>query len=165
MQLVKYWDSQYVHSCLGQWFTKQWRKDKYDSLKPGKDPEQPVSYRPISLLTTDLKLLTKVITMRLSKVIAKIIHQDPSGFIPNRSMANDLHRVYLNMHIPTDNQRHRAILSLDAAKAFNSVEWQYLWQVLEKFNLGRTFISWITLFYKKYLLPLNCTEAWDRHAL
>lgn len=45
-------------------------------LKPGKDPDQPESYHPILLLNADLKLLTKVLAMGLSKVIAKLVHHD-----------------------------------------------------------------------------------------
>lgn len=45
-------------------------------LKAGKDPTVAVSYRPISLLTTDLKILAKVLAIRLSKVITKLVHPD-----------------------------------------------------------------------------------------
>ena len=62
-------------------------------LKPGKDPEKNDSYRPISLLNTDLKILTKVIAMRLSAVIPVLVHPDQSGFIPDRSTANNLRRL------------------------------------------------------------------------
>ena len=128
-------------------------------LKPGKDPEKTDSYRPISLLNTDLKILTKVIAMRLSAVVTALVHPDQSGFIPNRSTANNLRRLFLNMQIPTDNYGHRAILSLDAAKAFDSVEWEYLWKVLEKFKLGEDIISWIKLLYKapKACIRINNT--------
>lgn len=63
------------------------------------------------------------------------------------------------MKIPTDNQGNRAILSLNATKAFDSVEWHYLWQVLEIFNLGQTFIPWIKLLNKalKACIRINNT--------
>lgn len=37
--------------------------------KPGKDPLQPDSYRPISLLTSDVKILARVLATRLEKVL------------------------------------------------------------------------------------------------
>lgn len=116
-------------------------------LKPGKDPLLPDSYRPISLLTTDVKLLARVLVTLLALVIQKLIHRDQSGFIPSRSTALNIRRLFLNMQIPVDKPSNRAVLSLNAAKAFDSIKWPYLWEVLERFDLGETFIKWLQLLY------------------
>lgn len=41
----------------------------------------------------------------------------------------------------------RELLSLDTHKAFNSVEWQYLWATMLKFGFGPIFLSWVQLLY------------------
>lgn len=43
-------------------------------LKPNKDPLDPSSYRPISLLQNNEKILAKVLALRLNKVISSIIY-------------------------------------------------------------------------------------------
>lgn len=117
--------------------------------KEGKDQLDVFSYRPISLLCTDVKILAKVLATCLNRCIQGLIHPDQSDFIPNRSTSINIRRVFLNMQIPTDNLGSKAILALDAAKAFDSLEWDYLWKVLVPFGFGPSFISWVRLLYSK----------------
>lgn len=77
-------------------------------LKPGKDPLDPGSYRPISLLQSDVKLLAKVLALRLNEVISSV-HQDQAGFTPQESTAVNLRR-----QTPANNMGNRTLLSLDA---------------------------------------------------
>lgn len=51
-------------------------------LKPGKDPLLPNSCWPISLLTSNVKLLAKVLATRLSTIIDTLVYPDQLGFIP-----------------------------------------------------------------------------------
>lgn len=76
--------------------------------KEGKDLLNPASYRPISLLNSDIKILAKVLAARLNKVIQKLVHPDQSGFIPGRSTSTNIRWVYLNLQVPTDEDERRA---------------------------------------------------------
>lgn len=69
------------------------------------------------------------------------------GFISNRSTSINIRRVYVNLQTLTENMGLRAILSLDTAKAFDSLKWGHLWQVLEKFGFGPIFIGWLKIYY------------------
>uniref|UniRef100_A0A3Q0RT11 Uncharacterized protein n=1 Tax=Amphilophus citrinellus TaxID=61819 RepID=A0A3Q0RT11_AMPCI len=62
-------------------------------LKPGKDPTLPSSYRPISLINVDLKIICKVLSSRFRKLTPSIIHPDQMGFIKGRLSANNTHRL------------------------------------------------------------------------
>lgn len=54
---------------------------------------------------------------------------------------------------------NRALLSVDVAKAFDSVEWPFLLNVLAKFVFGPTFTSWVQLLYSH---PLAAIGRQDR---
>ena len=47
------------------------------------------------------------------------------------------------------------VLALDFTKAFDSLEWNFMFRVLRFFNFGETFIHWIKLLYTN---PLSCIK-------
>ena len=51
-----------------------------------KDPAEIENYRPIMLLNTDYKLLTKTMALLLMRSIRDLIHLDQVGFIPKRQI-------------------------------------------------------------------------------
>ena len=115
--------------------------------KKGKDLEEVGSYRPISLLNTDQKILAKTMARRLNAFMGKLVHPDQTGFIPNRNSFHNFRRLLNIMHSPRLPKKDLIILTLDAEKAFDRVEWPYLFAVLQKFNCGEKFVSWTKLLY------------------
>lgn len=116
-------------------------------LKPGKDPLECGSYRPISLLNTDVKILAKLLALRLDKVISPIISMDQTGFMRNRHPFVNIRKLLNVIHSPASRGVPEVVVSLDAEKAFDRIEMPYLFAVLERFGFGTTFISWINLLY------------------
>lgn len=116
-------------------------------LKKGKDPLQCSSYRPISLLCCDYKILTKALAQRLDPIIPTVINEDQTGFIPGRQSFFNVRRLFNVMLSQHSTVQPEAILSLDAEKAFDRIEWTYLFMVLEKFGLGPIFCRWIKVLY------------------
>lgn len=118
-------------------------------LKKDKDPLDPGSYRPISLINVDCKVLTKVLAMRLENILPGIIHEDQVGFVKGRSSSDNLRRLLHLMFKSHQENTPVAAFSLDAEKAFDRVEWGFLLRVLEVFGFGSGFINWVKLIYKE----------------
>ncbi|MGL4484778.1 MAG: RNA-directed DNA polymerase, partial [Anaerovoracaceae bacterium] len=102
-------------------------------LKKGKQPEDCASYRPISLLNSDFKILSKILATRLEGLLPQLIKEDQTGFIKGRSCGNSIRRL-LNIIQFSHEQKMDSLVSMDAEKAFDRVEWPYLFYTLSNFG-------------------------------
>jgi len=116
-------------------------------LKKDKEETDPASYRPISLLNSDLKIFTKILANRLNICIGKIIHPDQTGFIPGRFSFFNVRRLMNILYTRFDSKASVAILALDAEKAFDQIEWDYILAVIREFDMGDAFASSVKLLY------------------
>uniref|UniRef100_A0A8C6SR27 Reverse transcriptase domain-containing protein n=1 Tax=Neogobius melanostomus TaxID=47308 RepID=A0A8C6SR27_9GOBI len=116
------------------------------TLKPGKIPTDCSSYRPISLMGVDTKILCKVLAKRLDPHIPSLVHNDQNGFVKSRQGFHNIRRV-LNIIHCNNNTRDAALLSLDARQAFDRIEWPYLFNVLPRYGIGGNFLKWVQLLY------------------
>ncbi len=115
--------------------------------KKDKDAAECTSFRPISLLPVDFKILSKLIARRLEDLLPQIINPDQSGFVKARYTSDNIWRLLNIIDHLTLHNRTALLLSLDAVKAFNRVEWSYLFAIMEKFNLGEKCIGWVRTMY------------------
>lgn len=69
-----------------------WEANIFLILK-SKPPENCGSYRPISLINADLKILSKILTTRLENILPLLIGPDQTGFIKGRNSCNNLRHL------------------------------------------------------------------------
>ncbi len=117
--------------------------------KEGKDPTECASYRPISLLCNDAKILSSIMAKRIQKHINKIIKPDQTGFIPGRLVSNNIRRTLNIVSTAKTRNQSSMLLSIDAEKAFDRVNWRYLEHTLIKMGFHLDFISWIKILYMR----------------
>lgn len=121
----------------------------YISLIPkeGKDPLRCGSYRLIALLNTDLKLFAKILANRIIMHIPSLIHKDQTGFVPQGEPRDNTIRVINLIHAARTSQRPLLLLSTDAEKAFDRVDWSFIQATLEHIGLRSSMLSWILSLY------------------
>lgn len=114
-------------------------------LKKDRDELEAASYRPVSLIPNETKLISRILVNRLKTHIHTIIHTDQTGFIPNRHIYFNLRRLFNILY--TKHSTEMVIISVDAQKAFDQVEWSYMYETLNAFGFGKAFVDWIRILY------------------
>lgn len=77
----------------------------------------------------------------------QLINPDQSGFVKARNASDNVRRLLNIIDHSALNDRPELVISLDAEKAFDRVEWPWLFEVLRKFNIGDKCIGWIKSMY------------------
>lgn len=100
-------------------------------------------YRPISLIGGTYKILAKVLACRLSRVIGSVIADNQYAFIKGRQILDGI--VILNEALDEakKNKISRVFIKVDFAKAFDSVEWKYLDNIMLGLNFCAKWRLWI----------------------
>ena len=112
-----------------------------------KDPTNIRNYRPITVLNTDYKILTKVLAVQLMDHADTLIHEDQAGFIPRRSIFNHIRLAKAIINYAEITEENGAIIALDQEKAYDHIYHDYLWKVLKAFHIPAPFIATVKSLY------------------
>ncbi|TFY51276.1 hypothetical protein EVJ58_g10654 [Rhodofomes roseus] len=112
------------------------------------DKRDIANYRPITLLNSDYKVYTRAMANRLGRLASSIIHPDQAGFIPGRRITDQTQMCRVMVDYAEATEENGAIIALDQEKAYDKIQHDYLWRVLEKFGLPTAFIRRIRSLYE-----------------
>ena len=116
--------------------------------KEGKDRRFVKNWRPISLLNTDYKIISKVLATRICSVIPILIHSDQNGFVKGRFIGESVRTISDIMDFTKYNNIPGILLFLDFEKAFDYLEWHYLFCTLLRMNFGIKFVNFVKTLYR-----------------
>jgi hypothetical protein len=115
--------------------------------KKGKDSRKLKNWRPISLLNSDYKILAKAIATRLQQVLPYLISCDQSGCLKGRSTYANIRSTIDVINYVNENHAPGILAYIDFEKAFDTVNWHFMYQTLEAMNFGPNFIGYIKTMY------------------
>jgi retron-type reverse transcriptase len=115
--------------------------------KAGKDVREIKNWRPITLTNCDAKIITKALAVRMSKVLEEIIDPSQTAYIPGRSVMDNLRSNLYAKNYCNKQNINALLISLDAKKAFDSVDHDYIRRVLKEYGFGEKFITYFNTLY------------------
>ena len=110
------------------------------------DPTLIPNYRPIALLNTDFKIISKVFADRLNSVAQYLIHPDQSA-LKGRFIGKNTRLMADVIHYLEKTNKKGAVILIDQEKAFDRVRWSYLEKLLSKLQFPPTMLKWFRILY------------------
>ena len=92
------------------------------------------NWRPISLLNSDFKVMSKLIASRLNSTLPALLAMDQRGFVSGRDIAEDVVELQTVLHHVHQMSSNHCLINLDFKKAFDSVDWDFMFSVLEAYG-------------------------------
>ncbi|GJS45462.1 RNA-directed DNA polymerase, eukaryota, reverse transcriptase zinc-binding domain protein [Tanacetum coccineum] len=100
-------------------------------------------FRPISLIGSLYKIIAKILANRLVVVLGDIVNEVQSAFVADRQILDGPFILNEVLQWCKLKKKHSFILKIDFEKAYDSVRWDYLDDVLRKFGFGEKWCGWI----------------------
>lgn len=108
-----------------------------------KNPLGLKDFRPITLVGIISKVLSKVLSLRLKKVIGFIISENQTGFLSDRNILDG--PLVANEVLSWCKRRAKSVLfmKIDFEKAYDNVNWAFLLSILEQMGFPEKWRLWI----------------------
>ncbi|GJU11709.1 RNA-directed DNA polymerase, eukaryota, reverse transcriptase zinc-binding domain protein [Tanacetum coccineum] len=93
-------------------------------------------FRPISLIGSLYKIIAKILANRLVGVLGDLVNEVQSAFVADRQILDGPFILDEVLQWCRRKKKHALIFKVDFEKAFDSVRWDFVDDVLNKFGFG-----------------------------
>ncbi|GKA77278.1 RNA-directed DNA polymerase, eukaryota [Tanacetum coccineum] len=100
-------------------------------------------FRPISLIGSIYKIVAKILANRIVGVLDDIVNEVQSAFIAERQILDGPFILNEVMHWCKTKKKQALFFKVDFEKAYDTVRWDFLDDVLHKFGFGNKWRLWI----------------------
>ncbi|XP_026419826.1 uncharacterized protein LOC113315790 [Papaver somniferum] len=112
-------------------------------------------FRPIGLSNFCFKVITKIVTMRISQYLPKIISPQQCAFIKNRNIHEQvLLASELVNELSVKRRGGNLGLKLDISQAYDTMSWDFFCKALTRYGFSKKFCDWVMVLLKTTKLSI-----------
>ena len=129
-------------------------------LYKGKEEDQVINYRPVSLLMTISKILEKIIYNRVFKFLTKhnILYDSQYGFRSKHSCEDAILELVGKVLQSRNEDKYCAGIFLDLSKAFDTLDHHLLLQKMEKYGIRGLTLDWFKSYLSNRTILVKITD-------
>ncbi|GJW03946.1 RNA-directed DNA polymerase, eukaryota [Tanacetum coccineum] len=100
-------------------------------------------FRPISLIGSMYRIIAKILANRLIHILGDLVNEVQSAFVAGRQILDDPFILNEIVQWCKLKKKQSLVFKVDFEKAFDSVWWDYLDDILRRFGFGEKWCTWI----------------------
>jgi len=128
--------------------TSEWTNKGLITLIPKSGDHAKIgNWRPIMLLGSLYKILAKTLARRLQDLLPNVIRPSQMSFVEGRSILDNTFLAQEAQVWAKESNQDLVLLLLDFEKAFDKIEWSFLFEALAKFGFYPKWIRWVSSLY------------------
>jgi len=130
-------------------------------IKPGKDPSNADSYRPIALTSALCKVMERMITNRLNWYLEKnkLLNPMQTGFRKNKSTLDHIMRLQSDIQNSINHGQYTAGVFLDFSKAYDMIWKNGLMHKISKLNISGNMYNFINDFLSERKIQVKVGDS------
>ena len=130
-------------------------------IPKGEGPSEHISkWRPITILNTIYKMVAKALSLRLLPLLNRIIHASQTGFLPERSIFDNIFTFWEAGALAITQKQKLVILLLDFEKAYDRVDWNFLEGIMLRFGFHTQWITMVSMLYRNAFSKVLLAGIW-----
>ena len=97
-------------------------------------------------MNVDIRIASKVIALRMKKVLPNITNYDQTAYVKNRYIGESIRVIDDILYHAEQESLDGILFAADMEKGFDSLEHNFIFSTLTKFEFGQEFIQWVRTF-------------------